>query len=191
MVTLNKIYTKTGDSGETSLVGGLRVAKHSLRPEAFGEVDELNSIIGLVRTNLPVGKKEDIDKLLERVQNELFDLGADLATPEGSKYSDKALRISTLQVDRLENEIDFYNKDLNELKSFVLPGGSILSSWLHFARTATRRAERKITKLASEEGINNNVITYINRLSDLLFVIARHCNDNGKADILWQPGLTR
>jgi len=191
MVTLNKIYTKTGDSGETSLVGGLRVAKHSLRPEAFGEVDELNSIIGLVRTNLPIGKKEDIDKLLERVQNELFDLGADLATPEGSKYSDKALRISTLQVDRLENEIDFYNKDLNELKSFVLPGGSILSSWLHFARTATRRAERKITKLASEEGINNNVITYINRLSDLLFVIARHCNDNGKADILWQPGLTR
>ena len=191
MVTLNKIYTKTGDSGETSLVGGLRVAKHSLRPEAFGEVDELNSIIGLVRTNLPVGKKEDIDRLLERIQNELFDLGADLATPEGSKYSDKALRISTLQVDRLENEIDFYNKDLNELKSFVLPGGSILSSWLHFARTATRRAERKITKLASEEGINNNVITYINRLSDLLFVIARHCNDNGKADILWQPGLTR
>ena len=191
MVTLNKIYTKTGDSGETSLVGGLRVAKHSLRPEAFGEVDELNSIIGLVRTNLPVDNNEDIDKLLERVQNELFDLGADLATPEGSKYSDKALRISTLQVDRLENEIDFYNKDLNELKSFVLPGGSILSSWLHFARTATRRAERKITKLASEEGINNNVITYINRLSDLLFVIARHCNDNGKADILWQPGLTR
>lgn len=191
MVTLNKIYTKTGDSGETSLVGGLRVAKHSLRPEAFGEVDELNSIIGLVRTNLPVDNNLEIDKLLERIQNELFDLGADLATPEGSKYSDKALRISTLQVDRLENEIDFYNKDLNELKSFVLPGGSLLSSWLHFARTATRRAERKITKLASEEGINNNVITYINRLSDLLFVIARRCNNNGKADILWQPGLTR
>ncbi|MAC61169.1 MAG: ATP:cob(I)alamin adenosyltransferase [SAR116 cluster bacterium] len=191
MVTLNKIYTKTGDSGETSLVGGLRVAKHSLRPEAFGEVDELNSILGLVRTNLPVDNNLEIDKLLERIQNELFDLGADLATPEGSKYSDKALRISTLQVDRLENEIDFYNKDLNELKSFVLPGGSLLSSWLHFARTATRRAERKITKLASEEGINNNVITYINRLSDLLFVIARRCNNNGKADILWQPGLTR
>ena len=191
MVTLNKIYTKTGDSGETSLVGGLRVAKHSLRPEAFGEIDELNSIIGLVRTNLSVDNNKDIDKLLERIQNELFDLGADLATPEGSKYSDKALRISKLRVDRLENEIDFYNKDLNELKSFVLPGGSLLSSWLYFARTATRRAERKITKLASEEGINNNVITYINRLSDLLFVIARHCNDNGKADILWQPGLTR
>lgn len=191
MVTLNKIYTKTGDGGETSLVGGLRVAKHSLRPEAFGEIDELNSILGLVRTNLSVDKNQDIDKLLERVQNELFDLGADLATPDGSKYSDKALRISKSQVDRLEKEIDFYNKDLDELKSFVLPGGTLLSSWLHFARTATRRAERKITKLASEEGINNNIITYINRLSDLLFVIARHCNNNGKADILWQPGLTR
>ena len=128
MVTLNKIYTKTGDSGETSLVGGLRVAKHSLRPEAFGEVDELNSIIGLVRTNLSVDNNEDIDKLLERIQNELFDLGADLATPEGSKYSDKALRISKLQVDRLENEIDFYNKDLNELKSFVLPGDFKITS---------------------------------------------------------------
>jgi cob(I)alamin adenosyltransferase len=144
-----------------------------------------------VRTNFSDSKNGDLNKLLERVQNELFDLGADLATPEGSKYSDKALRISKSQVDRLEKEIDFFNKDLNELKSFVLPGGSLSSSWLHFARTATRRAERKITKLASEEGINNNIVTYINRLSDLLFVIARYCNNNGKADILWQPGLTR
>ena len=191
MVTLNKIYTKTGDKGETVLVGGLKVAKHSLRPDAFGEVDELNSIIGIVRTYISKDKQSELNDILERIQNELFDLGADLATPENSKNSDKILRITSSQVKRLENEIDKFNKDLNELKSFVLPGGSKLSSWLHLARTATRRAERKITKLASEEGINNEVIIYINRLSDLLFVMARHCNDNGKADILWQPGVTR
>ena len=191
MVTLNKIYTRTGDKGETVLVGGLKGAKHSLRPDAFGEVDELNSIIGIVRTYISKDKQSELNDILERIQNELFDLGADLATPENSKDSDKVLRITSSQVKRLENEIDKFNKDLNELKSFVLPGGSKLSSWLHLARTATRRAERKITKLASEEGINNEVIIYINRLSDLLFVMARHCNDNGKADILWQPGLTR
>ena len=181
MVTLNKIYTRTGDKGETFLVGGLKVAKHSLRPDAFGEVDELNSIIGIVRTYISKDKQSELNDILERIQNELFDLGADLATPEISKDSDKVLRITSSQVKRLENE----------LKSFVLPGGSKLSSWLHLARTATRRAERKITKLASEEGINNEVIIYINRLSDLLFVMARHCNDNVKADILWQPGVTR
>ena len=191
MVTLNKIYTRTGDKGETVLVGGLKVAKHSLRPDAFGEVDELNSIIGIVRTYISKDKQSELNDILERIQNELFDLGADLATPEISKDSDKVLRITSSQVKRLENEIDKFNKDLNELKSFVLPGGSKLSSWLHLARTATRRAERKITKLASEEGINNEVIIYINRLSDLLFVMARYCNDNGKADILWQPGVTR
>ncbi len=191
MVTLNKIYTRTGDKGETVLVGGLKVAKHSLRPDAFGEVDELNSIIGIVRTYISKDKQSELNDILERIQNELFDLGADLATPKISKDSDKVLRITSSQVKRLENEIDKFNKDLNALKSFVLPGGSKLSSWLHLARTATRRAERKITKLASEEGINNEVIIYINRLSDLLFVMARHCNDNGKADILWQTGLTR
>ena len=191
MVTLNKIYTKTGDKGETVLVGGLKVAKHSLRPDAFGEVDELNSIIGIVRTYISKDEQSELNDILERIQNELFDLGADLATPEISQDSDKVLRITSSQVKRLENEIDRFNKDLNELKSFVLPGGSKLSSWLHLARTATRRAERKITKLASEEGINNEVIIYINRLSDLLFVMARYCNDNGKADILWQPGVTR
>ena len=191
MVILNKIYTRTGDKGETVLVGGLKVAKHSLRPDAFGEVDELNSIIGIVRTYISKDEQSELNDILERIQNELFDLGADLATPENSKHSDKVLRITSSQVKRLENEIDKFNKDLNELKSFVLPGGSKLSSWLHLARTATRRAERKITKLASEEGINNEVIIYINRLSDLLFVMARYCNDNGKADILWQPGVTR
>ena len=183
MVTLNKIYTRTGDKGETVLVGGLKVAKHSLRPDAFGEVDELNSIIGIVRTYISKDEQSELNDILERIQNELFDLGADLATPEISQDSDKVLRITSSQVKRLENEIDKFNKDLNELKSFVLPGGSKLSSWLHQARTATRRAERKITKLASEEGINNEVIIYINRLSDLLFVMARHCNDNGKADM--------
>ena len=116
MVTLNKIYTKTGDSGETSLVGGLRVAKHSMRPEAFGEIDELNSILGLVRTNFSNNKNNDLNKLLERIQNELFDLGADLATPEGSKYSYKALRISKSQVERLEKEIDFFNKNLRSFR---------------------------------------------------------------------------
>ena len=191
MVTLNKIYTRTGDKGETFLVGGLKVAKHSLRPDAFGEVDELNSIIGIVRTYICKDEQRGLNDILEKIQNELFDLGADLATPENSKNSDKILRITSSQVKRLENEIDKFNKDLNELKSFVLPGGSKLSSWLHLARTSTRRAERKITKLASEEGINNEVIIYINRLSDLLFVMARYCNDNGKADILWQPGVTR
>ena len=191
MVTLNKIYTKTGDHGETSLVGGQRVSKHSLRPEAFGEVDELNSIIGILRTDLDINKNLKLNKLLEVIQNELFDLGADLATPEGSKYSDKALRITNTQVARLEKEMDIHNKKLDELKSFVLPGGTKLSSWFHFARTSTWRAERKITKLASEEAINNNVIMYINRLSDLFFVLARHCNDDGKKDILWKPGLTR
>ena len=191
MVTLNKIYTRTGDKGETFLVGGLKVAKHSLRPDAFGEVDELNSIIGIVRTYICRDEQSGLNDILEKIQNELFDLGADLATPEINKDSDKVLRITSSQVKRLENEIDKFNKDLNELKSFVLPGGSKLSSWLHLARTATRRAERKITKLASEEGINNEVIIYINRLSDLLFVMARYCNDNGKADILWQPGVTR
>ena len=191
MVTLNKIYTRTGDKGETFLVGGLKVAKHSLRPDAFGEVDELNSIIGIVRTYISKDEQSELNDILEKIQNELFDLGADLATPENSKNSDKILRITSSQVKRLENEIDKFNKDLNELKSFVLPGGSKLSSWLHLARTATRRAERKITKLASEEGINNEVIIYINRLSDLLFVMARYCNDNGKADVLWQPGVTR
>jgi len=191
VVTLNKIYTRTGDKGETVLVGGLKVAKHSLRPDAFGEVDELNSIIGIVRTYISKDEQSELNDALEKIQNELFDLGADLATPENSKNSDQILRITSSQVKRLENEIDKFNKDLNELKSFVLPGGSKLSSWLHLARTTTRRAERKITKLASEEGINNEVIIYINRLSDLLFVMARYCNDNGKADILWQPGLTR
>ena len=191
MVTLNKIYTKTGDKGETSLVGGMRVAKHSLRPEAFGEIDELNSIIGVVRTYISDKSFFDFNNILARIQNELFDMGADLATPENSKYSNNILRITNLQVTRLENEIDKYNRNLNELKSFVLPGGSDLASWFHFARTTARRAERRITRLASEEDININILLYINRLSDLLFVLARCSNNNGETDVLWQPGKSR
>ena len=191
MVTLNKIYTKTGDKGETSLVGGYRVKKHSLRPDAFGEIDELNSIIGIARSQISSKNQNKINLILERIQNELFDVGADLATPENSKYSDKVLRITSSQVTRLEKEIDKFNVNLNELKSFVLPGGTILASWLHFARTSARRAERKITKLASDEEINSKIMLYINRLSDLLFVLARYCNDCGKSDVLWQPGKSR
>ena len=191
MVRLNKIYTRTGDSGETSLVGGTRVSKHSLRPEAFGEIDELNSILGLTRAHLRDSKLKKFDVLLERIQNELFDMGADLATPENSKYADKILRISSKQVQRIEKEIDEFNSELDELQSFVLPGGSMLASWFHFARTNARRSERRITKLAAEEVINSNILLYINRLSDLLFVMARFSNNNGQNDVLWQPGKSR
>ena len=191
MVRLNKIYTRTGDSGETSLVGGTRVSKHSLRPEAFGEIDELNSILGITRAHLRESKLTKFDVLLERIQNELFDMGADLATPENSKYADKILRISSKQVQRIEKEIDEFNSELDELQSFVLPGGSMLASWFHFARTNARRSERRITKLAAEEVINSNILLYINRLSDLLFVMARFSNNNGQNDVLWQPGKSR
>ena len=188
MVTLNKIYTRSGDKGETSLVGGQRVSKHSLRPEAFGEVDELNSLIGLVRIYSKTNKI--IDGTLKRIQNELFDLGADLATPELNNDQKLNLRITSNQVSRIEKEIDLLNNNLQSLDSFVLPGGSELASWLHLSRTVARRTERKITKLASEEAINVEILHYINRLSDLLFVMARFANNNGKLDILWQPGKT-
>ena len=188
MVTLNKIYTRSGDKGETSLVGGQRVSKHSLRPDAFGEVDELNSLIGLVRIYSKTSKI--IDKILIRIQNELFDLGADLATPELHNDQKLNLRITLNQVSRIEKEIDLLNNNLQSLDSFVLPGGSELASWLHLSRTVARRAERKITKLASEEAINVEILHYINRLSDLLFVMARFANNKGKLDILWQPGKT-
>lgn len=188
MVTLNKIYTRTGDKGETGLVGGLRVSKHSLRPDAFGEVDELNSIIGLTRNFLKNEKK--MDNILVRIQNELFDLGADLATPEMINNKKIDLRITPKQVSRIEKEIDELNNNLQSLKSFVIPGGSEISSWLHLSRTVARRAERKITKLASEEAINVEIMHYINRLSDLLFVMARFANNLGERDILWEPGKT-
>ena len=181
MVKLNKIYTRTGDSGETSLVNGARVSKHSRRPAAFGEVDEVNSVIGLARLH----SQDESDEMLSRIQNDLFDLGADLATPETDK---PALRITTAQVTRLEEEIDAMNAELNPLTSFILPGGSQLSAWLHMARTVSRRAERRITELAIEEPVNEAAMQYINRLSDHLFVMARRVNDNGADDVLWVPG---
>ena len=181
MVKLNKIYTRTGDGGETSLVNGARVSKHSRRPAAFGEVDEVNSVIGLAR----LYSQNEIDEMLSRIQNDLFDLGADLATPETDK---PALRISNTQVTRLEEEIDEMNATLNPLTSFILPGGSELAAWLHLARTVSRRAERRMTELAIEEPVNEAAMQYINRLSDHLFVLARKVNDNGAKDVLWVPG---
>ena len=181
MVKLNKIYTRTGDGGDTSLVDGRRVAKHSRRPAAFGEVDEANSVIGLARLHT----SDDADEMLGRIQNDLFDLGADLATPEGDSL---ALRITGDQVTRLETEIDGMNSSLEPLKSFILPGGTEAAAWLHLARTVVRRAERRMTELATEEVVNDTAMKYVNRLSDHLFVLARILNDGGKTDILWRPG---
>ena len=181
MVKLNKIYTRTGDGGDTSLVDGRRVAKHSRRPAAFGEVDEANSVIGLARLHT----SDDADEMLGRIQNDLFDLGADLATPEGVS---PALRITGDQVTRLETEIDDMNSSLEPLKSFILPGGTEAAAWLHLARTVVRRAERRMTELATEEVVNDTAMKYVNRLSDHLFVLARILNDGGKTDILWRPG---
>ena len=184
MVKLNKIYTRTGDDGQTVLVNGQRVAKHAKRPMAFGEVDELNSVIGIARN---FADNSDIDDMLARIQNDLFDLGADLATPEMDDNI-PCLRITEKQVERIEHEIDVLNKDLSDLSSFILPGGSSLSSWLHFARTVARRAEREIASLSAEEPINKFAMHFINRLSDHLFVLARVANQNGKNDVLWVPG---
>jgi cob(I)alamin adenosyltransferase len=181
MVKLNKIYTRTGDNGMTSLVGGQRVSKHARRPAAFGEVDELNSVIGLARCH----SKGEFDEMLARIQNDLFDLGADLATSDNYQ---PALRITDGQVTRIEAEIDKINEHLDPLTSFVLPGGTELAAWLHLARTVARRAERQMTELAVEEQVNEPAMQFINRLSDLLFVMARHANDAGKADVLWVPG---
>ena len=184
MVKLNKIYTRTGDDGQTVLVNGQRVAKHAKRPIAFGEIDELNSVIGITRTYI---NDKEIDMMLARIQNDLFDLGADLATPEMEEDA-KCLRITEKQVKRIETEIDKLNSGLSDLSSFILPGGSSVSSWLHFARTVTRRAEREIASLAAEEPINKFAMHFINRLSDHLFVLARVANNNGKNDVLWVPG---
>ena len=183
MVKLNKIYTRTGDTGETSLVNGMRVSKHARRPSAFGEIDEANSVIGLARLHCTNNAEADI--MLARVQNDLFDLGADIATPETDR---PALRITLSQVSRLESEIDTMNDSLKPLNSFILPGGSAASAWLHLARTVIRRAERQMTELAAEEVVNQAAMQYVNRLSDHLFVLARRMNNNGKTDILWRPG---
>lgn len=188
MVKLTKIYTRGGDSGETSLGGGARVKKHSLRVAAYGTVDEANACIGLARLRT----SDEADEMLARLQDDLFDLGADLATP-GEDFSDDqgALRINQAQVDRLETEIDALNADLGELTSFVLPGGTAASAYLHLARTVARRAERLITELMEQEPVNPLALKYINRASDHLFVLGRALNDNGNADVLWRPGNNR
>lgn len=192
MVKLNKIYTRTGDDGTTGLVAGPRRKKHDLRVESYGEVDEANSCIGLVRQHL--ADHPDLDAMLMRIQNDLFDLGADLATPEtGKKLDYEPLRIAQVQVDRLEKEIDLLNADLEPLRSFVLPGGTPAAAALHLARTVARRAERRVVALQNIEGeaVSAAAAAYINRLSDFLFVAARWVNDKGRTDILWVPGKNR
>ena len=189
MVRLTKIYTRGGDKGETSLGDGKRVGKDDLRVEAYGTVDETNAVIGLAR--LHCAALPEVDARLGLIQNDLFDLGADLCVPGESRKDDGALRIVQSQIDRLEAEIDVMNDRLAPLNSFILPGGSAAAAHLHHARTVARRAERLICALAGQEPLNPLAIAYINRLSDHLFVLARHVNGNGSADILWVPGGNR
>ncbi len=184
MVRLTRIYTKGGDKGLTSLGSGKRVAKHDPRVDAYGQVDEANAAVGLARFHT----KGAADAMLARIQNDLFDLGADLCRPEAQAGD---LRIVESQVLRLEGEIDRMNAALQPLESFVLPGGSAAAANLHLARTIARRAERAITALAADSPVNPIAIKYINRLSDHLFVLSRHLNGKGKRDILWRPGANR
>jgi cob(I)alamin adenosyltransferase len=195
MVKLTRIYTRGGDTGETSLGRGERVAKHDPRVEAYGTVDEANSVIGLARAAIERTVKNDslrahVDDMLKRIQNDLFDLGADLCTID-SKPGEPALRVQPSQTGRLEKEIDAMNGELSPLTSFVLPGGSEAAAWLHLARTVARRAERGMTALAADQPVSPEAIKYINRLSDHLFVLARKLNDNGGSDVLWVPGANR
>ena len=187
MVTLSKIYTKTGDSGQTGLGDGSRVSKAGARVAAMGAVDETNSAIGIAR--LDAGG--DVDAMLSRIQNDLFDLGADLCAPEDGRKAEGRLRIAQSQVERLEREIDTMNKKLAPLTSFVLPGGTALAAHLHLARAIARRAETAMVALAQDETINEAALRYINRLSDHLFVMARTANDGGMGDVLWIPGENR
>jgi cob(I)alamin adenosyltransferase len=193
MVLLNRIYTKTGDAGTTALGTGERVPKTSLRIAAYGTVDETNAQIGMVRIHL-AGCEPDVDAMLLRVQNDLFDLGADLCVPDrGEKLPYEPLRVSDAQVKRLEDEIDLMNATLEPLRSFVLPGGTPAGAALHVVRTVARRAERLIVELSllPDETVSAPVLKYTNRLSDFLFVAGRYVNDRGKADVLWVPGKNR
>jgi cob(I)alamin adenosyltransferase len=187
MVVLNRIYTKTGDKGETGLGDGTRVAKHALRVNAYGTVDEANAAIGLARLHA----EGEVDAMLARIQNDLFDLGADLCVPETGKRGPGALRIVEAQVDRLEREIDAMNAKLAPLTSFVLPGGTAAAAHLHLARAIVRRAERLMVELAEREQVGVAAIKYVNRLSDHLFVASRYVNDKGAQDVLWTPGANR
>lgn len=190
MVVLNKIYTRTGDKGDTALGDGTRVAKHSARVNAYGTSDELNAFVGVARQEAT----GETDAALARIQNDLFDLGADLCRPDMKKDAEAEyppLRMVTAQVERLEAEIDVMNAVLQPLRSFVLPGGSALSAHLHVCRTVARRAERLTVDLAGQEDVNPAAIKYLNRLSDWFFVAARVANANGESDVLWVPGANR
>lgn len=189
MVRLDKIVTKAGDAGETRLATGAPVSKASARVEAYGAVDEANSAIGVAR--LHTTSDPMLDPILDRIQNDLFDLGADLATPASPELKFEALRIQASQTDRLEAEVDALNAKLSPLTSFILPGGSPAAAHLHLARAIARRAERCIVALAAIESISPETVKYANRLSDLLFVAARYANDHGRADLLWKPGANR
>jgi len=198
MIRLTKIYTRTGDRGETSLGDGSRVSKENHRVEAYGTIDEANSIIGLVRTKTKQAELILLDNILATIQNELFDLGAEMSIPmtENNKEIIEKTKISEKQIERLENEIDQLNVNLSDLESFVLPGGTIASSYLHLARTVIRKAERLMVKMDSleENSVSETALKYINRLSDLLFVAARYANQTdigGTGDILWRPGQSR
>ena len=193
MVVLNKIYTKTGDDGTTALGTGERRPKYDLRIETYGTVDETNATIGLARTELSPDFSE-LDAMLARVQNDLFNLGAELATPDdGTPKKFEPLRIVASQAERIEQDIDRLNAELSPLRSFVLPGGSRAAAALHLARTVSRRAERLMVALASQEpgGVGRPALIYMNRLSDFLFVASRWVNDRGAADVLWVPGKNR
>jgi cob(I)alamin adenosyltransferase len=192
MVKLNNIYTKTGDDGTTGLATGPRRLKSDLRVEAYGTIDETNSFIGLARQHTQ--ELAGLDAMLMRIQNDLFDLGADLSTPDtGETLAYEPLRIIAAQVTRLEAEIDELNGDLDPLRSFVLPGGSGAAATLHIARTVARRAERLMVDLARIDGeiVSGEALAYVNRLSDFLFVAARWTNGKGKSDVLWVPGKNR
>jgi cob(I)alamin adenosyltransferase len=189
MVRLDKIVTKAGDGGKTRLATGEPVSKASARVEAYGAVDETNSAVGVARLHTTADPL--LDPILERVQNDLFDLGADLATPDSPELKFEPLRVQESQVLRLEAEIDQLNEKLSPLTSFILPGGSPAAAHLHLARAIARRAERAVVALADVEPISTEAVKFANRLSDLLFVAARYANDEGKADLLWTPGANR
>lgn len=190
MVILNRIYTRTGDDGTTALGSGERRPKYDLRVSAYGTVDETNAVIGVARLHL--AQAQTIDAMLGRVQNDLFDLGADLAVPQREGKAER-LRVLATQVERLEQDIDALNADLAPLNSFILPGGTPAAAHLHLARTVCRRAERMVVELASQPGepVSDAAVQYLNRLSDFLFVASRSVNDNGTRDVLWVPGQNR
>ena len=192
MVVLNKIYTRTGDDGTTALGNGQRVSKYALRVASYGTVDETNAHLGVAR--LGTREHAELDEMLSRIQNDLFDLGADLCVPDtGEKLEYEPLRMTKAQVERIEGDIDRLNSALSPLKSFILPGGTVTGAHLHVARTVCRRAERLIVELAGyeDEPVSDAALQYVNRLSDFLFVAARHANANGEGDVLWVPGQNR